>query len=81
MKNIILGIIAVVLVLYITPATTRQNIPFVDTAVQEVEGRVEGVLNSAVDGVRDSIKSFLKQKTQEALDEVNQEVQESIDGL
>ena len=81
MKNIVLGIMAAILVLYITPQTTRQNIPYVDTAVTEVEDRVEGVLNSAVDSVRDSIKGFLKEKTQEALDQVNEEVQDQIDEL
>ena len=70
MKNIVLGVIAAILVLYITPQNTRQNIPLIDTAVGEVEDRVEGVLNSAVDGVRDSLRSFLQQKTQDAINDV-----------
>ena len=79
MKNALLGVIVVVLILYITPQTTRQGVPFLDTAVQEVEDRVEGVLDTAVDSVGDSIKSFLKQKTEEVLDGVNEEVQTQID--
>lgn len=70
MKNIVLGVIAAILVLYITPQNTRQNIPLIDTAVGEVEDRVEGVLDTAVNSVRDSLRSFLQRIAQDAINDV-----------